>query len=222
MPHSSAFVGHHQGMQQPTMMQPGPCRPRHQQLQAGHMQQTYTNADSLADHLATHCHIAAAPGHGHMLGPASGGMGAAGPGLPVAVSTAAYPPPGLTVLQGSVVIRGPLSPSALGPSALPAVAQLMPAARGVQGMMPAAGVSDRLAPPSACPYMQQIPSSGPYLAGQAMQAPSGYMQYPGMPGCTMVVPQVCLLPDGLLLLASTALNMTTACLQALHASSVRT
>lgn len=231
MPHSSAFVGH-QGMQ-PTMMQPGPCPPR-QQLQAVHMQQTYANTDSLADHLVTHCHIAAAPGRAHMLGPASGGMRAAGPGLPVAVSTAAYPPPGLTVLhcsqpgllqprssmvqppmsstpQGSVVICGALSPSAL-----PAMAQLMPAARGVQGMMPAAGVSHGLAPPSACPYMQ-IPSPGPYLAGQAMQAPSGYMQYPGMPGCR--VPQVSLL--GRLLLASTTLDVTTG-LRALRASSVHT
>lgn len=212
MPHSSAFVGH-QGMQPPIMMQPGPCPPR-QQLQAVHMQQqTYTGADSLADHLATQCHIAAAPGRGgHMLGRSSGGMAVAGPGLPVAVSTAAFPPPGLTMLQSSQpgllqphsssMLQQPMSSTpqggvvicgALSPSMLPAMAQLqlMPAARqGVQGMMmPAAAVSDRLAPSACIPYMQ-MPSPGPYLAGQGMhmQAPSGYMQHPGMPGCP--VPQV--------------------------------
>jgi hypothetical protein len=233
MPHSSAFVGH-QAMQQPAMLQPGPCPPR-PQLQPVHMQ-TYSSTDGLADQMAAQCHIAAvAPGRGHMLGPASGSMGAAaGPGLQVAVSTAAHPPPGLTVLQqgsqpgllpphssmlqqplsstpqGSVVICGALSPT----HALPAMAQLMPAAAaagGVQGLLPPAGFSDRLAPQAACPYVQ-MQSPGQYLppGQQALQSPSGfYMQYHnGMPS-SCVVPQVSQ-PSLLLLLNRTKLDMSAA------------
>lgn len=195
--------------------------PMRQQMQPVAMRrmQPYSDAaaDSLADQLGAQCNIA--PGYGHILGPTSGGMAASAglrapvqghrslngsPGASAAVSTAAYPPPGLQVVHASQpgltqqqhAMMAPINSSSQGLAAVAAacagfspagpagiqVGQLMPqqlaqTVPGLQGMGPA-GFSDRLAAAPACGYLATQQTRSPLL----LQDPSGLMTQPGLNG----------------------------------------
>lgn len=205
MPHSSAHVGHRH---LPAAMMQQPAHPMRQQLQPVHMQ-PYMSADNLANQLAVQCQVAAGRSRmQHVLSPVSSGMGAAAvmpSAVPAAVSTAAYPPPGLQALQ-QVQASQPgllqqhahmlpqISSSAQGMGAPMAAAcaglsqasmqlvQLMPAS-GMQGMVPAklnVLQDDGLAGPPACGYQPAQHIKNPLLLQNQVLPPNGYHNLPGM------------------------------------------